>query len=135
MHGKRHSTTSFAATSHLRSGPPLDDTGTPLDSNHSIDDISTASLLSALAECSRFMRENATDLPHSSDMSGQNFWLTRNGYGEQYWYECATSDETLAVMQRLTEASHAFGTVNLTIGDDEKLHFSNEHPITSEFTG
>jgi hypothetical protein len=29
-------------------------------------------------------------------------------------------------MQQLTRASHGFGEVDLYIGDDRKLHFSNE---------
>lgn len=111
-----------------------DDTDTPLDHNYSIDDISTQSLLSALAECSRFMRENATDLTHLDDEHhGRNFWLTRNRHGSGYFDEDATSDEALIAMQQLTHASHGFGEVDLYVGDDQKLHFSNEHSITTEF--
>jgi hypothetical protein len=111
-----------------------DDTDTPLDKNHSIDCISTQSLLSALAECSRFMRECATDLTYLDDEhNGRNFWLTRNRHGSGYFDEDATSDEALIAMQQLTHASHAFGEVDLYIGDDKKLHFSNAHSITTGF--
>ncbi|MDR1283000.1 MAG: hypothetical protein LBK99_19585 [Opitutaceae bacterium] len=112
-----------------------DDTGTPLDSDYCIDDISTQSLLAALVECSRFMRECATDLTHLDDEhNGQNFWLTRNRHGNNgFWDEDATSDEALIAMQQLTHASNAFGEVDLYIGDDKQLHFSNAHLITTGF--
>ncbi len=32
-------------------------------------------------------------------------------------------------MQQLTHASHGFGEVDLYLGDDKKLHFSNEGAI------
>jgi hypothetical protein len=112
-----------------------DDTGAPFQKDgYSIDDVATRSLLSALAECSRFMRANAADLTGISDFNnGQCFWRTRTHQTSEFDDEKVFSDEPLTAMQQLTAASHAFGAVDLTIGDDEKLHFSNEHSITTEF--
>jgi hypothetical protein len=86
--------------------------------------------LSAWAECSRFIRECETDLTHlDDDRAGHNFWLTRNSHGAGFQSEQAITESAEIAMQQLTRASDAFGEVDLYIGDDCKLHFSNESII------
>lgn len=107
-----------------------DDEGEPLDMNFDITSIATESLLSAWAECSLFMRENETDLTHLDDeTNGGNFWLTRQRHGAGFWSTCTDDESAEYAMQQLTHASHGFGEIDLYIGDDRKLHFSNEKAL------
>lgn len=107
------------------------DNGDPLDNNYSIPDIAVASLTSAWAECSRFQRECATNLIHlNDDYNGHNFWLTRNHHGSGFWDEVVESETAELDMLQLTRASEGFGEVDLYVGDDKKLHFSNERSIS-----
>ena len=111
-------------------GASRDDTGTPLDRDYGIPDISVQSLISAWAECSHFHRECETDLTHLDDeRNGRNFWLTRNAHAAGF--QCESVDNELAefAMQQLTRASDSFGEVDLFIGADRKLHFSNERRV------
>jgi hypothetical protein len=109
--------------------PSTDDEGNPLDKDFDIMSIATESLLSAWAECSRFIRECETDLTHLDDeTNGRNFWLTRNRHAG-FWKEVVDDESAEWSMQQLTHASHGFGEVDLYIGDDKKLHFSNERRI------
>jgi len=108
----------------------LDDNGDPFDSNYSIADVSAPALVSAWAECSHFFRDNETDLTHLDDeLNGHNFWLTRNHHGSGFWDERVEDEQAKCAMHQLTNASHAFGEVDLYIGDDRKLHFGNERLI------
>jgi len=108
----------------------LDDEGNPLDCDFALCDLATESLISAWAECSHFCRENETDLTHlDDDLNGHNFWLTRNHHGSGFWDEAVTDELAKFSMQQLTHASHTYGEVDLYIGDDHKLHFSNERSI------
>lgn len=108
-----------------------DDTGEPLDSNFSITNIATESLLSAWAECSRFIRECQTDLIHlDGARNGFNFWLTRAGHGAGFWSEHSDDESAELAMQQLTHVSHGFGEIDLYIGDGRKLHFTNETMIS-----
>jgi len=109
-----------------------DDTDTPLDREYGIPDISVQSLISAWAECSHFCRECETDLTHhDGERNGANFWLTRNAriHGHGYWRESAYDESAEFAMQQLTRASESFGEVDLFIGADRKLHFSNERRL------
>jgi len=108
----------------------LDDEGTPLDCDFSISDLATEALVSAWAECSHFRRENETNLTHlDDDLNGHNFWLVRNRYGSGFWDESVSDESAEFAMLQLTHASHTYGEVDLYIGDDHKLHFSNERSI------
>lgn len=107
-----------------------DDEGEPLDKDFGITSIATESLLSAWAECSRFIRENETNLTHLDDEhNGQNLWLTRCRHGAGFWSTCTDDESAEYAMQQLTNASHGFGEIDLYLGDDKKLHFSNEGGI------
>ncbi|WP_152032894.1 hypothetical protein [Ereboglobus luteus] len=108
-----------------------DDEGEPLDKDFCITNIATESLLSAWAECSRFIRENETDLTHLDDArNGYNFWLSRSSYGSGGFGDERPSDESAeCAMRQLTHASHVFGEIDLYLGDDRKQHFSNESAV------
>lgn len=94
-----------------------DSGGEPLDKNHSVSDIDEHSLAGLAAECERFQEENATDLEDlDSSQSGHDFWLTRNRHGAGFWDRGYPKDQA----QRLTDASHAYGEVDLYLGDPDE---------------
>lgn len=106
-----------------------DDDGNPLGEAFSTDDIHPESLDSALHDCANFFaycEETGIDpLPEygrpeysNSEMSGHDFWLTRNGHGAGYW------DRGIDSGDALTQAAHTFGSSDVYVGDDGKLHFT-----------
>lgn len=93
--------------------------GDPMDKNYSIEDIALGTLSKAYQDCKRFQAENAADLEHgTSEQAGSDFWLTRNHHGSGFW----DGDWPDDVGERLTKAAHAFGQVDLEVGDDGEIH-------------
>lgn len=91
-----------------------DEDGDPLDSVFGIDDLAPETLRQAIEDCTAFQADNASDLEGiDPSQAGHDFWLTRNRHGAGFW------DRGLGeVGQRLTDASHAYGEVDLYVGDD-----------------
>ena len=91
----------------------------PLDSEHSIDDIDSRSLLSMQQDCDKFRTDNRDDINELDDDSqaSHDFWLSRNGHGAGFW-DRGNGD----LGERLTKASQMFKTCNLYIGDDRRIH-------------
>lgn len=50
------------------------------------------------------------------ELSGHDFWLTRNGHGAGYW------DRGLATGGKLTAAAKTFGSADLYVGDDSTIY-------------
>lgn len=107
-----------------------DDNEDPLDANYSFDDIDPDTMRKMRADCARFQQENAADIAAGpvegaagSDeygpaaRAGHDFWLTRNGHGAGFW----DGDWPEAAATRLTDAAHAFGEVNLYVGDQGRI--------------
>lgn len=93
--------------------------GEPFDKNYGPEDIHPDTLAKMAADCEKFQSENAADLLHHDIPAGaHDFWLTRNSHGSGYW----DGDWPEGVSERLTDAAHAFGGVDLYIGDDGKIH-------------
>lgn len=98
--------------------------GDPLDQNYDITDISQETLDQTIKDCEAFQHHEATDLSlayqhpgYDEGSAGHDFWLTRNGHGAGFW------DRGLgAVGDRLSEAAHVYGEVNLYVGDDDMIH-------------
>jgi hypothetical protein len=92
----------------------------PLDDDHSTDDIALDALQSAIDDCRSFQAD-AADLLLESELSdeqaGHDFWLTRNGHGAGFW------DRGLGVVgDRLSKLSKPYGSADLYVGDDGKVH-------------
>jgi hypothetical protein len=95
--------------------------GEPLDANYGISDIGPGTLAEMIDDCKRFQEENAADIAAGPDgpdytryeRAGQDFLLTRNHHGAGFW----DGDWPEEVGERLTAASHAYGEVNLYVGD------------------
>lgn len=90
----------------------------PLDRDHDIDDIDEEAIVELLDDVLRFF---AADWSVIRDLdaaqAGHDFWLTRNHHGAGFW------DRGLgAVGDRLTAASHAYGPVDLYVGDDGAIY-------------
>lgn len=97
-----------------------DDDGEPLDGRYNSDDIAESAIEAMAKDCAEFQEANAELLaPIDSEQAGHDFWLTRNRHGAGFW------DRGLGdVGKQLTDASHAYGTCDLYIGDDGKIYAS-----------
>ncbi len=95
-----------------------DNGGRPLDRNYGIEDIAPETLASILEDCKAFQEAHAEDIDGNVEQAGHDFWLTRNRHGAGYW----DGDWQDDVGARLTQASHAFGSVDLYVGDDGLIY-------------
>ncbi len=89
------------------------DMGECLDENYGVEDFAPEALAAAVKDCEDFQEANADDLADIDDeQAGHDFWLTRNRHGAGFW------DRGLGdVGDRLTEAAHAYGSVDLYAHD------------------
>jgi hypothetical protein len=98
-----------------------DSGGEPLDKNYGIGDIASATLERMAKDCKAFQEENRGVLDAcglSLEQQGHNFWLTRNGHGTGFWDRGLPED----ISKTLSDASRAYGSFDLYIGDDEQIH-------------
>jgi len=105
------------------------DEGVPLDDMHSVDDITPESKARAFSDCLDFQHNNRAllkkyaarytphaDAPTWQSQAGHDFWLTRNRHGVGFW------DRGMGALgDKLTEAAHAYGEVNLFEDNNGKL--------------
>ncbi len=92
--------------------------GDPLDANYGQDDIAPETLACILTDCEAFQRDHGEDISGDVERAGHDFWLTRNHHGAGFW----DGDWDDEVGERLTEASHAYGSVDLYVGDDGLIY-------------
>ena len=85
-----------------------------------VDDIAPETLARMVADCREFQEIHIDDILPNLELAGHDFWLTREGHGAGFW----DGDWTDAVGKRLTAASKAYGSFNLYVGDDGKVHGS-----------
>lgn len=92
--------------------------GKPLDENYETEDIAPETMAEFRRDCEAFQRDNAADLAGLDlEQCGHDFWLTRNRHGAGFW------DRGLGeVGERLSKASRVYGSVNLMVGSDGKIH-------------
>ena len=101
-----------------------DDDGEPLDGLYGLDDIAPSTLASMAADCRDFQESNAADLEafaeitgRPADHAGHDFWLTRNHHGAGFGDRGAGE-----VGRRLTDMAHAYGEIDLYVGDDGSIY-------------
>lgn len=88
----------------------------PADDNYSSSDISTELMARIEADCAKFQADN--DLSEGTlEQAGHDFWLTRNGHGAGFW-----DGDWPESGDALTEASKAFGIVDIYVGDDGLIY-------------
>lgn len=119
----------FAAYVECALWSSTDDDGIPLDRNYSTDDIDPATLERMRSDVSQFVRNCDADLClwdqgdayAQATQAGHDFWLTRNGHGCGFW-EQEWTDLPTNPGERLDRAAKAFGSFDLYVGDDGKIH-------------
>ena len=95
-----------------------DEEGSPLDDQFDIDDFAPEAVQQAEKDCHSFITHN--DVGDLDDGAvGHDFWLTRNHHGAGFW------DRGLGALgDRLTKEAHVYGSCDVYVGDDGKLHLS-----------
>lgn len=94
-----------------------DDEGSPLDDQYGLDDLAPETLSRIVADCEAFQEANAEFIGSRLSLAGHDFWLTRCGHGAGFW-----DGDWPERGDELTEASKAFGDVNLYVGDDGRIY-------------
>ena len=92
--------------------------GDAFDAWATADDIDPEGLAQIIVDCASFQEANWDDIADDPEQAGHDFCLTRNRHGAGFW----DGDWPRDVGRRLTEAAHAYGTLGLYCGDDEKLY-------------
>lgn len=105
-----------------------DEHGEPLDAVFSADDLSPDCEAKMREDCADFAKAQSVDLADycarmrseeyaGEERAGHDFWLTRNRHGAGFW------DRGLGALgQRLSDASHVYGSVDLYAGDDGLIY-------------
>jgi hypothetical protein len=89
----------------------------PLDCNYDTEDISPECMARMVEDCKAF-QETASDMIAGREWrAGHDFWLTRNGHGAGFW-----DGDWPEHGKKLTEISKAYGSVDLYVGDDDKIY-------------
>jgi len=96
-----------------------DSGGSPLDDNYGPDDLAPEALEAATKDCNSFMECHDAWLAQAGtdEQNGHDFWLTRNGHGAGFWDRGYGE-----VGDHLSKACKPYGSVDLYIGDDGKIH-------------
>lgn len=101
--------------------------GTPLDSDHGVNDIDPDSLAEMAREADTFAASNRALIETAElddSQAGHCFWLSRNRHGSGFFDEpeARASASVVNACDRLQEASHKAGERNLYRGDDGKIY-------------
>lgn len=93
--------------------------GQPLDENYEIENIAPETLAKLRKDCENFCESEAELLEQAGDdaQNGHDFWLTRNGHGAGFWDRGYGE-----VGKKLSAACEPYGSVDLYVGDDGKIH-------------
>lgn len=87
-------------------------------------DLSKDALKCLTDDAHAFYTDEVADLRASTltmERSGHNFWLTRNRPGAGFWDDKSRGKEADAALDRLTKASHAYGSMDFIMGSDGKV--------------
>lgn len=92
----------------------------PMDHDHGPDDLAPETLAEMREDCAAFLADNRDDLNATGagpEQWGHDFWLTRNHHGAGFW------DRGYGpIGDRLTDAAHVYGEVDLYVGDDGRIY-------------
>lgn len=92
--------------------------GNPLDENFGPEDFTKESMKQIRKDCEAFCDENWDDISDNLERAGHDFWLTRNGHGCGFW----DGDWPEKAGKRLTKASKAYGSCDILVDPNRKLH-------------
>lgn len=96
----------------------MDEDGTPLDRDHTVDNISERTLAEMIQDAKDFQRENWDYIKNDLARAGHDFWLTRNRHGAGFW----DGDWLERPAYRLTESARSYGEYDLYVGDDGLIY-------------
>jgi hypothetical protein len=97
-----------------------DDTGEPMDSLYSVEDLHPETLEQIRKDCAEFQKILETlEINETESKIAHDFWLTRNRHGAGFW----DGDYPKKLGEELTKISQGFGELCLYRGDDGKLYF------------
>jgi hypothetical protein len=115
-----------------------DEDGTPLDRDHSIEDIAPDTRTAMVEDCADFEATFVPFITGREAQAGHDFWLTRNGHGAGFWdgdwsdpYAPPADDDDNwhaaegaypTVGDYLTAMSKPYGSYGLYVGDDNLIH-------------
>jgi hypothetical protein len=86
-----------------------------------IGNVSEDSKNKALSDIKKFVKVAGKALKGlTMEEIGHNLWLTRNGHGTGFWDRGYVEK----VSDKLTKCAKELGSLDIYVGDDEKLHFS-----------
>jgi len=105
--------------------------GRPLDDNYGPSDVSAGARAAMRRDVHSFATKYGhlilSATAHSGsgrwEKAGHDFWLTRNGHGAGFWDGDWKPKE---VGDALTRAAKSYSGVDLYVGDDKKIHSSDE---------
>ena len=92
--------------------------GEPMDANFGISDFAPETLERMKTDCASFQAQHWEDIQEDVERAGHDFWLTRNHHGAGFW----DGDWPEDVDEKLTEASHSWGEMDLYVGDDGRVY-------------
>ncbi|HYF57062.1 MAG TPA: hypothetical protein VEA41_22620 [Salinarimonas sp.] len=100
-----------------------DDSGEPLDS-YDLDPVSRDALVRELHEFVDYVDSLGIDWSDhwTAERLAHDFWLTRNRHGAGFWDRYYGDQEGARIGRALTEAARAFGSLDLYLGDDGRVH-------------
>jgi hypothetical protein len=81
-------------------------------------DLAPEALASMRADCADFQAAHWILIADDPARAGHDFWLTRNYHGAGFW----DGDWPETIGRRLTEASHAYGSSDLYVGDNNLVY-------------
>lgn len=104
-----------------------------LDENFGPEDLAEETLQRMREDCEDFLTAHPeeSDIPQlmqdltmeELDQAGHDFWLTRNGHGAGFWDgDWANIPGWGDYGQKLTDRAHAYGSVDLYVGDDGLIY-------------
>ncbi len=88
------------------------------------DELTDETLAQVEKDCRDFVASNIFDLMAcglDSSQCGHDFALTRNRHGAGFWDRKHRGSSEDAALDRLTEASHAYGTADFVVNCDGKV--------------
>lgn len=84
---------------------------------YDVSDVDEATLAKWREDCEAFWDNNPA-CAIDPECAGHDFWLTRNRHGAGFW------DGDWEEGRSLTDAAHVYGSVDLYLGDDDKIYGS-----------
>lgn len=94
------------------------------DDSHDESELSEDARSALVSDAEAFYEDNIADIRASGldmERAGHDFWLTRNRHGAGFWDEKARGADADAALDRLTDASHAYGEQSLVQNPGMKI--------------